>query len=221
LAPEPSRVHLSYHGLDLTRFGAFTGTRSARDGSDAADPVVLLSVGRAVEKNGYDTLLDALARLPRTLAWRFIHIGGGDMLPALREQAERLGVTQRIMWLGALAQDEVIQRYRSADLFVLACRIARDGDRDGLPNVLVEASSQALCCVSTDVSGVTELLADGENGFVTEPDNPGRLASTLERAMREPALRQAFGRAAEQRVRSTFDYHTSIAQLTQLFATVR
>ncbi|CAN5241681.1 glycosyltransferase family 4 protein [soil metagenome] len=221
LAPEPSRVHLSYHGLDLTRFSGFTGTRSGRDGSDFGNPVVLLSVGRAVEKKGYDTLLDALARLPKDIAWRFIHIGGGEKLPELKEQADRLGLAERIAWHGALAQEDVLAQYRSADLFVLACRIARDGDRDGLPNVLVEASSQALCCVSTAVSGVPELLSDGENGLVIAPDNPDALAAALEIAIRDPTLRRRLGRAAEQKVRTTFDYHTSIAQLTQLFASVR
>ncbi|MBL8583811.1 MAG: glycosyltransferase, partial [Rhizobiaceae bacterium] len=188
LATDPSRVHLSYHGLDLDRFGHFSGERADRDGSDPADPVRVLSVGRAVVKKGYDTLLRALALLPAGLAWRFEHIGGGDELARLKPLAAELGIADRIAWKGAMAQEDVLAHYRDADIFALACRVAADGDRDGLPNVLVEASSQRLPCVSTSISGVPELLTDGENGLVVPPEDPKALAMALERMIRDPAL---------------------------------
>src|SRR5690606_10608374 len=114
-------------------------TAVARDGADPQRPVRLLSVGRAVEKKGYDLLLAALALLPERLHWRLTHVGGGPLRAALERQAAALGLVGRIDWRGAEAQAEVLAQYRCADLFVLASRIARDGDRDGLPNVLVEA----------------------------------------------------------------------------------
>ncbi len=217
LTARKDAVHLSYHGLDLARFGHFSGERSGRDGSDASAPVSLLSVGRAVEKKGYDTLLRALALLPSELNWRFEHIGGGDELSKLKVLATELGLSDRIAWKGALAQEEVLEHYRRADIFALACRIAANGDRDGLPNVLVEASSQRLPCISTSVSGVPELLVDGENGLLVSPDDPAGLANALEMAIRNPALRQRLGDAAELRVRGHFDYNASITQLSQLF----
>jgi glycosyltransferase involved in cell wall biosynthesis len=217
LTPRKDAVHLSYHGLDLARFGHFAGERSGQNGSDPDKPVFLLSVGRAVEKKGYDTLLRALALLPDDLNWRFEHIGGGDVLPKLKALAGELGLFDRITWKGALAQEEVLDHYRRADLFALACRIAANGDRDGLPNVLVEASSQSLPCISTSVSGVPELLVDGENGLLVGPDDPNALAAALETAIRDPALRRRLGDAAEARVRGHFDYHASIGQLSQLF----
>jgi len=217
LAGGKGRVHLSYHGLDLARFGPFDGAGPERDGSDPADPVLLVSVGRAVEKKGYDTLLRALALLPAELSWRFEHIGGGEQLDRLKALADELGIADRVRWNGALAQEEVLAHYRRADIFALACRIAADGDRDGLPNVLVEAASQKLTCVSTDVSGVPELLTDGENGLVVPPDDPGALAGALERAIREPALRKRLGEAADRRVRGHFDHMSSIRQLKALF----
>jgi glycosyltransferase involved in cell wall biosynthesis len=210
-------VHLSYHGLDLERFAQFAGKRPDVDGSDPAEPVLILSVGRAVEKKGFDILLEALALLPRDLNWRFEHIGGGDLLPGLKAEADRLVIADRIAWRGALAQQELLERYRSADLFALACRIGADGDRDGLPNVLVEASSQRLACVSTNISGVPELLSDGENGLLVPPEDAPALAAALERAIRDPALRHKLGAAAEQRVRTAFDYHASVRQLKALF----
>ncbi len=221
LSPDPARVHLSYHGLDLSRFAPFDGTRPARDGADAQDPVLLLSVGRAVEKKGYDILLAALALLPKSLSWRFVHIGGGDVLAKLKAQAEALGLTSRITWLGSRAQEEVLAQYRESDLFVLPCRIASDGDRDGLPNVLVEASSQGLACISTTVSGVPELLSDGVNGLLVPPEDAAALSAALARAIADPALRQRLGAAAEKRVRGNFDHKSSIEELTQLFRAAR
>ncbi|OWV97519.1 colanic acid biosynthesis glycosyltransferase WcaL [Rhizobium sp. R72] len=217
LTPRKEAVHLSYHGLDLARFAHFGGERSDRNGSDPADPVLILSVGRAVEKKGYETLLRALALLPSDLNWRFEHVGGGDRLPRLKALAEELKLTDRISWKGALAQEDVLDHYRRADAFALACRIASDGDRDGLPNVLVEASSQRLPCVSTSVSGVPELLVDGENGMVVSPQDPAAFATALEKIIRDPALRLRLGDAAERRVRAHFDHAASIDQLGRLF----
>ncbi|MFS8145863.1 glycosyltransferase [Rhizobium sp. BR 249] len=217
LTSRKDAVHLSYHGLDLARFGHFAGRRSDRNGSDPDDPVFILSVGRAVEKKGYDVLLRALALLPADLHWRMDHIGGGDELAKLKVLAAELGFADRIVWKGAMAQEDVLDHYRRADLFALACRIAANGDRDGLPNVLVEASSQRLVCLSTDVSGVPELLKNGENGLVVPPEDPALLARALETAIRDPALRRRLGDAAESQVREHFDYHSSIRQLTGLF----
>lgn len=219
LTDRREQVHLSYHGLDLARFGHFTGARSSRNGSSPADPVQILSVGRAVEKKGYDVLMRALAALPGDLNWTFVHIGGGDQLARLKPLAQKLGIADRITWKGALAQEEVLEHYRRADIFALACRIAADGDRDGLPNVLVEASSQNLVCISTNISGVPELLTDGENGFVVPSEDPASLARALEEAIRTPDLRHRLGQAAETRVREHFDHNSSIRQLTNLFET--
>lgn len=216
LASNPQKVHLSYHGLDLCRFGRFSGTRAVRDGSEPTDPVIILSVGRAVAKKGYDVLLDALEKLPAELSWRFVHVGGGELLKPLQEKARALGIEARIQWLGSQAQEDVLARYRTSDLFVLACRIADDGDRDGLPNVLVEASSQGLPCVSTRVSGVTELLEDGATGLVVAPDDPDALATALAQAISDPALRYRLGTAAEELVRTRFDHHASVTELVEL-----
>lgn len=217
LANGKDHVHLSYHGLDLDRFGPFDGQHSPHDGSDPENPVTVLSVGRAVDKKGYDVLLRALSLLPANLSWRFVHIGGGPNLPALKALAEKLGIGDWITWHGALDQKDVLDQYRKSDLFALACRITPDGDRDGLPNVLVEASSQRLVCVSTNISGIPELLKDGENGLVVPPEDPQALAAAIEKLICDPALRKRLGDAAEHRVRTEFDHHVSIRQLKTLF----
>jgi glycosyltransferase involved in cell wall biosynthesis len=221
LSRDPAKVHLSYHGLSLSRFSPNPHPPSRRDGNDPSQPVQLLTVGRAVEKKGFDILISALALLPAELSWRFHHIGGGELLPALRDQAKRLGLADRVTWLGSMAQKDVLETLRNSDLFVLPCRIAADGDRDGLPNVLVEAASQRLTCISTLVSGVPELIEDGGTGVLVQPEDPQALSGAIERAARDPDLRSRLGTAAENRVRTSFDYKASIAELSALFRASR
>ena len=219
LSPEPDRVHLIYHGLDLDRFPPVEREPATRDGSQTGDPVRLISVGRAVPKKGFDTLLAALARLPADLAWTWTHIGGGVELEALKTQAGNSGVADRIEWRGAQAQSDVLAAYQGSDLFILPCRIAGDGDRDGLPNVLVEAQSQRLACISTTVSAIPELIDDGKTGRLVPPDDPDALAVAIEELAKDPKRRDELAQVGEQRVRRHFDHHSGIALLLDLFET--
>jgi glycosyltransferase involved in cell wall biosynthesis len=199
LAPAPARVALQYHGLDLSRF-----TAAPRRAADPAT-VTILSVGRAVAKKGYDDLIDALGRLRTDRDWRLIHIGGGPLLDMLKRRAEAAGIAARINWQGARPQPDVLAALRCADLFVLASKIAPDGDRDGLPNVLMEAQSQGLCTVATSVSAIPELIRDGETGILVPPGDPDALAAALDRAIGDAALRARLGEAGRARVAAEFD----------------
>jgi glycosyltransferase involved in cell wall biosynthesis len=216
LADDPGKVRLVYHGLDLARFPATPAPAGARDGGDPSEPVRLISVGRAVEKKGYDVLLRALARLPADLNWHLTHIGGGELREDLRAQAERLGLAERIDWQGPQAQADVLAAYRASDLFVLASRVAPDGDRDGLPNVLMEAQSQGLACLATQVSAIPELIRDGDTGRLVPPGDAGALADALAELIRDPARRQALGQAGAARVRTAFDAQAQIDVLADL-----
>lgn len=218
LAPGLSHVVLNYHGIDLTRFGDGTMARDpARDGSTAEKGVRLLSVGRAVEKKGFDVLLAALAKLDTGFHWRLTHIGGGEGLSALKAQARELGLADRVGFDGAKAFDDVLAAYREADLFVLPCRIAANGDRDGLPNVLLEAQSQGLAVVSTTVSAVPELILDGETGRLVPPDDADALASALADLIHDSRLRTRLGTAGAARVREVFSHDAQIGALAALF----
>jgi len=219
LAPTADRVQLLYHGLDFRRFGAPAPTpaRRRRDGTDPADPVVILSVGRAVEKKGLDVLIEALATLPPTLAWRFLHIGGGPLLPALKARARELRIADRIEWLGAQPQDVVLQRYRDADLFVLASRIAADGDRDGLPNVLMEAQSQRLAVIATRAGAIPELIEPEATGILVEPDDVNALAAGITRLIADPPRRAALAAAGFERLHRHFSAETWLDALAGRF----
>lgn len=216
LAPAPERVHRIYHGLDLARFPA-PPPRPAYDGRDPAQPVRILSVGRAVEKKGYDDLLAALAMLPDHLHWRLTHIGRGGLLDALRHQAHTLGLDERVTWRGALPHEAVLDAYRNADLFVLASRIAADGDRDGLPNVLMEAMTQGLPCLSTRVSAIPELISDGVNGALVPPGDRAALSADLARLIGAPDERARLGAAGAATVRRRFAMDAGIDRLAALF----
>jgi len=209
LAP-PGKVELLYHGLDLERF-------PAAQRRPAHNPAIILSVGRAVPKKGFDDLLRALALLPRERAWRFVHVGGGTLRKTLRKLAVKLGIAERVIWAGAQPQQEVLRRYRDADLFVLASRIARDGDRDGLPNVLMEAQSQGVPCVATAVSAIPELVEHGATGLLVPPGDPPALAAAIDSLLADPARARALGRAGEERVRERFGHGANLDRLARRF----
>lgn len=208
----PGRVELVYHGIDAARFPAPPVSRAETGG-----PVRLLCVARLVEKKGIDVLLDALARLPAEPAWRLVQVGGGPLQDELRRRAQALGIAERIDWRGAQTQDALLEEYRKADLFVLASRVAEDGDRDGIPNVLAEAQSQGLACVATRVSAIPELVRDGETGVLVDPEDPPALAGALEALMRDPQRRRRLGEQAQRAVLAGFGMDANVERLAAKF----
>lgn len=217
LARNPRNVRLVYHGIDLSNFSAHSRPASHRDGRDESAPVRLLTVGRAVQKKGFDVLLNALARVPADVHWTLTHIGGGELLKPLKRQAKRLGIAGRIDWRGPQAQTCVLEAYRASDIFVLPCRTSDNGDRDGLPNVLVEAQSQRVCCISTTTGGVPELIRNNETGLLVPPNDDLALAEALMKLMRDPGLRERLATAGERHVRTAFDMRVGLEQLVALF----
>jgi len=217
LAAEPARLELVYHGLDFSRFPAAAPALepAPRRGDDPARPVRLLSVGRAVAKKGLDLVLAALARLPPGLHWHWTHVGAGPLLGELQQQAARLGLAGRIHWCGALAQEAVIGHYRQAELFLLPCREAADGDRDGLPNVLMEAQALGLACLSTTCAAVPELIEPGRTGELVPPEDAAALATALEALCRDPARRLMLAQAGYRRVRRDFASSAGLDRLAE------
>ncbi len=210
-------VDLVYHGLDLTRFTTGTEKPSMADGSDAETPVMILSVGRLVAKKGYDDLIAALSNLPPELNWRFVHIGGGELGAELSQMADQAGLSDRIDWRGAQSQAEVLEAMRSADVFTLMSRIDESGDRDGLPNVLMEAQSQKLACLTTRVAAIPELIVDGETGMLVGPRDRAAMTRSFERMITDPDLRVRLGEAGYARVHDSFSHTACIYALATKF----
>ncbi len=216
LAPCPDRVGLVYHGLDMDRFPP-PPPRPPRDGRNPAEPVRLLSVGRLVEKKGFDLLLAALARLDPDLHWRWRHVGTGPERRRLHREADRLGLTDRITWLGSQAHDTVIAEYAAADLFILPCRRARDGDQDGLPNVLMEALVMGVAVLSAETAAVPELIDSGCHGILVPPNDITTLTTALTKLCRDPAERRRLAMAGRQRVVTDFTATPGIDALMARF----
>lgn len=206
LAPTPDRVELIYHGLDLGRFPPPPDIRPD------APPFVMLSVGRLVEKKGFDRLIAAFARLSPDFDWRWVHIGGGEMKSALAERVDQMEMTDRVEWRGPQDQTEVVAAMRAAHLFVLPSRVADDGDRDGLPNVLMEAASQKLPILSTPVGAIPEFIEHSVHGALSH-DAPDALAAAIEDLAANPARRAAMAEAAYNRLAGAFGAAPGIDRL--------
>jgi len=214
---DKDKIHLVYHGLDFARFPEPPPSDPGRV-RDPKAPLRILSVGRAVPKKGYADLLQALALLPKAAEWRFHHIGGGPLLDDLKSLAETLQISRYITWQGSAPQEQVLEAYRAADIFVLASCVAGDGDRDGLPNVLMEAQSQRLAVVATNLPGIAELVVPGETGLLVPPSAPENLSGALLRLMRDADLRTRLAEAGFLRVRREFSLARGIDDLERRFS---
>ncbi|WP_375455189.1 glycosyltransferase family 4 protein [uncultured Methylobacterium sp.] len=205
----PDHVALAYHGLDLARFPEPPADRPARDGSDAGAPMRILCVGRLVAKKGHDDLIDALALLPG-LHWRLDLIGGGELRAALVARVAARGLDGRVAFLGAMAQPAVIAAMRAADLFVLPTKPAPSGDRDGLPNVLMEAASQGLPILATAFAGTPEFITDGTQGVLVPPGDTAALSAAILRLAADPGGRRRLAEAARARLVRDFPLDAGI-----------
>lgn len=213
LSNRKDAVRLVYHGLDFERFPEPPNDRRPHGGKTPEGTVQLVTIGRAVEKKGFDDLIAALALLPADLHWHLTHIGGGEHLPRLKQQVGMSGLSDRITWLGAQTQTVVIEKLRAADIFVLPSKKAASGDRDGLPNVVMEAASQALPIIATDFAGIPEFVRHDIEGLLCQPSDIPALAANLARLIADPALRDRLGQAALLRLRTEFSATSGIASI--------
>jgi glycosyltransferase involved in cell wall biosynthesis len=204
-------IHTIYHGIDL-EFFQFTPAR------EYAPPYQVLSVGRLVPKKGYDDLLMALELLDRKgIDFRFTHIGGGETERETKEMVRALGLGHRVRMLGTLSHEEVITHYREAHCFALACKVAPNGDRDGIPNVLVEAMAVGLPVVATNVSAIPELVENGVTGTLVEPGNPEAMAEAIGNVLLCPEEARPLVERARARVERDFDNRRCVVRLHSLF----
>ena len=215
LSDRADRIDLVYHGLDLERFPAPPDRPERRK----EQPMALMSVGRLVEKKGFDRLIEAFALLPDNLEWHWTHIGGGNLAEDMQNLASMKGVADRITWRGACDQPEVIDAMRSADLFVLPSRVAADGDRDGLPNVLMEAASQKLPILSTPVSAIPEFIENGVHGILSG-DDPAELAQAIVDFSNRSDCGASLAENAYDRLLKEFRMEPGISQLASRLNTL-
>lgn len=198
------RIHVLHHGVDLQRFVPIRSIVPGR----------ILSVGRLVPKKGFAELIAALHLLSRQDQGFDAEIfGGGPLHDELLQQAQADGLAERIRFHGARTQDSIIRAYRRAAIFVLAPVITDRGDRDGIPNVLVEAMASGVPVVSTRISGIPELITDGADGLLVEPHDPAALALAMARVLTDPDFAGRLSRAGRRKVERLFDIRTTTDRL--------
>ncbi len=202
----PGDVRRLYNGIDLHAF---------RPAPDAArDPRLILGVGRLVEKKGFEDLIQACALLRQAGVDATCEIiGAGERREALQALIDALDLGQRVRLVGPKSQDEVMAAYRRAAVFALPCIVAQDGNRDGLPTVLLEAMACGLPVVSTNLVGVPEIVDHGVNGLLVEPGDAAALAAHLARLLGDAELRRTLGETGRRKVVACFDVRQNVAQL--------
>jgi len=204
-------VHTIYHGLDTDFFSPRT--------AGAQPPPMILSVGRLVEKKGFNYLIDACAKLKHEgLDFTCIIVGErGSAYEAIARQIDDLGLREVVQLASAVPQDQLREVYRAARVFALPCQVMEDGDRDGIPNVLAEAMAMGVPVVSTRISGIPELIEDGRHGVLVESRDADALADALRRVLTDDALHARLARAGRFQICEVFDSRRTTIALRDLF----
>jgi colanic acid/amylovoran biosynthesis glycosyltransferase len=204
-----STVRRVYNGLDLEQF-PFT--------EPVGRPPVIVAVGRLVEKKGFAELIAACAQLrAQGREFRCEIIGSGPLRDALQAQIDGLGLSALVELLGPRPQSEVVKHVRAAALLAAPCVDGSDGNRDGLPTVLLEAMALGTPCVSTDVTGIPEIVHDGETGLLVPQRDVTRLAGAMDSLLAEPGLGSALAGRARRLIERHFDIHRNTILLRELF----
>lgn len=201
-----------YHGINLDYFSP------KRNNIECKPPYKLLTVARMTEKKGLENVYHALAIL-RDKKIKFTHtlIGEGDDNDKVLKLIKKLELEKVTELFGTLTHEDVINHYADADLFVLGCQIARNGDRDGIPNVMAESMAMNLPVVATNVSGIPEFLEDRVSGMMVPQKDPKALARAMETVLTDDDLRKQMTLEAKKRITREFNNQKLIKDLARIY----
>ncbi|GGK17091.1 colanic acid biosynthesis glycosyltransferase WcaL [Deinococcus malanensis] len=207
--PDAGHIQRVYNGLDHQRL--------TYQAPETRSPLIL-GVGRLVEKKGFTDLIDACALLARRgVPFECRIVGRGELEPVLRAQIAALGLGDQVHLLGALPQAEVLRLIAQAAAFALPCVVGADGNRDGLPTVLLEAMALGTPCISTPVTGIPEVVRDRDTGLLVPEHCPEALSQALQELLRDASLRVRLAGQARALVSDEFDIHRNAARIRQAF----
>jgi colanic acid/amylovoran biosynthesis glycosyltransferase len=199
-----------YNGLDLQEFSYSPATSPGPE---------ILAVGRLVEKKGFDDLIRACALLRRGgTTFKARIVGTGPEERGLRALIEQLGLEDCVEMLGARPRVDVIQFMKSARLVAAPCIVGDDGNRDGLPTVLLEAMALGAPCVATPVTGIPEIIRDGSTGLLVPEKDPTALAEAMKRLLTDRTLAMKVSREGRTLMERDFDIHKNTAVMRDVFA---
>lgn len=219
LCPElpDSHIQLVHHGVDVDAASRIAEQRDV----DAGTPTVILAAGRLIDKKGFDTLSDACAVLRgRGVSFACRIFGTGPLMTELRRRVEAAGLAASVDLPGWAPAGQLLDEMGRAAVFAMPSRVAAGGDRDGIPNVVLEAMAAGLPVVATNVSGIPEAVSHETTGLLVEPDDVTVLAGALERVLIDAALSARFGAAARARIREEFTLEVASSRLIALFGSV-
>ena len=205
-------IYRIYHGLDLHAFP------SVKPKSVSTELPLILCVARLVEKKGLPYLLEACYLLKQQgYTFRCRIIGEGPQRALLEQRIKELALSECVELCGARTHENVIETYQEATVKVLPCIVGDDGDRDGIPNVLVEALYMGVPTISTPISGIPELITTEVNGLLVESRNGVALATAIARLLDDTKLCQWLAQAGRQTVLENFVTERNVERLKQLF----
>lgn len=204
-------IYCIYHGIDLKLFQPKSSDRIPEE------PYKLLTIARMTAKKGLPTIYRALDRLKKR-GIKFSHtlIGDGDDREAVHTIIHELGLENCCQLLGTLTHEEVLTSFQSNDLFLLGCEIAKNGDRDGIPNVLVESLAMGVPALSTDVSAIPEILINGKTGITIPPSDPIAMEEAILQLLTNQRLRNKLIENGKQFVENNFDNSKLIKQFAEI-----
>jgi glycosyltransferase involved in cell wall biosynthesis len=206
-------IHRIYHGIDTRLFCG-----SQEKPSPPAPPYRILTIARLTPKKGLPTILKALKLLgEQGVVVKHTLIGDGDDREKTMALIESLGLSGISRWLGTRPHHEVLEHFRKADLFVLGCEVASNGDRDGIPNVLLESMAMGVPVVTTHISAIPELVEDQKTGLLVPPGRPDRLAAAMLRLLTDEGLRNRIVPAARRCIADGFDNRQLINDLAAVY----
>lgn len=207
IAPINVKLHRLYHGLDLETYQPRT------DQSTHGIPTIT-SVGQLKEKKGFQYLLKACQILrSKDYIFKCQIIGEGSLRQELEHQIRELSLENFVILRGALPHESVIEEYQHSTMFVLPCITGSDGDRDGIPNVILEALAMQLPVISTQHSGIPEVIKSGVNGLLVPPSDEEALAYAIARLIDDPFLRAQFGQLGRRTVTERFNSMQNVGHL--------
>jgi len=173
----------------------------------------LLCVGRLTSAKGQAILLEAVAELQtRQVPVRLTLVGMGPDEKSLQAYAEQLGIRGQVRFTGAVDQDHILRYYQTADMFVLP------SFAEGLPVVLMEAMAMEIPCITTAITGVPELIQNGEDGLLVAASDVNGLADAISRLANDPELRRKIGQAGREKVLAEYDLHKNTELLFKAFS---
>jgi len=192
-----ARLKRVYNGLSLDKF-IYINPRER--------PRVIVSVGRLVAKKGISVLIDACFVLrQKKIIFQCFIIGDGPLKEELQEQIESYNLSKFVTLTGAKTQRKVKHLVQNASVFAAPCIVANDGNRDGLPTVLLEAMALGTPCVSTNVTGIPEVVQNNSTGILVNEKNSSQLAEALEKLLSNSELRVMLSKNARKRIEDDFD----------------